>query len=86
MYLIGEKLYTDDAGCPHATENIEPLISKVVGVNPTPVALFEVNENVSTECGDLILSGHSQNIREIDYTWSLALDGVNFVPSQTLNA
>jgi len=86
LYLDGSKLYTDASSCPHASENFEPVIGKFVGVNPTPVALFEVNDNVSTECGDLILAGQSQNIRAIDYTWSLALDGVNYVSSQSLNA
>ena len=86
MYLDGSKLYTADAGCPHAYESIEPVIAKYTGVNPRPVALFEVNDNLSTACGDLILQGQSQNIREIDYSWTLTLDGDSYIPTQDLNA
>ena len=86
MYLDGSKLYTDEVGCPHAYESIEPVIAKYTGVNPRPVALFEVNDNLSTACGDLILQGQSQNIREIDYSWTLTLDGDSYIPTQDLNA
>lgn len=85
LYLNGEALYTTDSGCPHSYENIEPVIAKYAGVNPKPVALFEVNDSISIACSDLVLDGQSQNIRAIDYTWSLTLDGGSFTTSQSLD-
>jgi len=81
LYLIGEKLYTSDDACPHPFEDIEPIISKITGVNPKPIATFRINDNISTSCGDLILEGQSRNIRALDYTWSLTVDGSTFLNS-----
>ena len=48
--------------------------------------MFEINDNISTSCGDLILEGQSRNIRALDYTWSLTVDGSSFSTSQNLNS
>ena len=40
---------------------------------------------ISIACRDLVLAGVSRNIRAIDYTWILTVDGATFATSANLN-